>query len=226
MSQEKRNSKNPPMPHWQSVEAALEEHQGKKRQARRAFRGTPNRPSGGSPGEVPTLFVTETLARRTLELLASPAGAAPRPGVVYWFGFAFGERSCATTLIVPEEENRADAILASAVANEEVFAAVVSASLVFLAEVRLRSGDGDEPRDDGGRDVRFEGAFSIEAPPSPPLDVDHWRVRRQVEGESREIATEDLHRHLRLIPGFKDLRAPRNPPPRVMTSSLSHAVPA
>ena len=234
MTEEKRSTEQPAAPVWRAVEKALEEHQGKKRQARRAFRRAPGktRSGGAAPTEAPTLFLTETLARRTLEILESPAGDMPEPGAVFWFGFEHGERACVTTLIVPEEESRADAILASAVADEEVFSAIVGASLVFLGEVRLAAAEEDHDErvsdervpDERVPDVRFEGAFAIEVPPMGPFDLEECRVHRQIAGQCRRIGAEELRDHLRLIPGFKDLRQRDRPAARVVTPAIRHVV--
>lgn len=232
MAQEQRASQTSTKTHWQLVEEALDEHRGKKREARRVLRRGPERSRPGPSrmtGHPPTLFLTETVIRRTVELLGSASGPAARadaarPGVVYWFGFEFGERACVTTLMIPEEVDRADSILASAVANEEVFTAIVSASLVFLAEVRPRPDEGPEPPDEYRRDVRFEGAFSIEVSPCLPFHLEDCRVRRQVGGECREIEIAELEDHLRLIPGFKDLRRRGRLAPCVVTPPIRHVV--
>lgn len=227
MTEEKRPSEEPATPVWKAVEKALEDHHGKRRQARRAFRRGPakTRSGGAPPGEVPTVFLTETLARRTLEILEAPGGGSPGPGSVLWFGFEHGERACVTTLIVPEEANRTDAVLASAVADEEVFSAIVSASLVFLGEVRLADEEEEaETRDERAPDVRFEGAFAIEVPTCRPFDLEVCRVHRQIAGECRRIDAAELGGHLRLIPGFRDLRKRSRPPSSASPPAIRHVV--
>lgn len=217
-------------PHWQAVEEALEARQSTGRRARRALRRLryQEKKSRQSPAAAqPVVFVTDTLARRSVELLTRPQGQAA--GVVYWFGFECGERAAVSTVIVPQEEGRADAVLASAVANEEVFSAIVGASLVFLGQLRLAAVGAEERKaPDPGRDVRFEGSFYIEVPPGTEAaskrDPAAWRIFRQIQGETQTVQPRDLDRHLRIIPGFKDLRGPRARPPRIVTTPLASAM--
>jgi hypothetical protein len=217
---EERTPGAPPVPYWKLVEDALDERYGTKRQARSAAgRKESSRPGKASAEELPTLFLTLVQARQTLKVLETPKGVSPPPGVVYWLGFDCGKRACVTTLVVPAEEARSDAVLASAVADEEIFSAVVNTGLVFLGEVRLRCGqDPDRPG------LRFDGAFSIDVAPGRTFDLGECRIHRRIGGECRQIPDAELRRHLRVIPGFKDLRDPRSPSRGAISPSIRHAV--
>lgn len=209
MSKEKPQTKNTPA--WQRVEEAIHRHQKKNQQVRGAFRQEPKREEESRPPQGhPTVFITNTLTRMSARLVRGSTPKTPPAEVVYWFGFECGEKASVTTLVVPEKETTPDSILASAVANEEVFSAIVSASLIFLGQVRLqREGDEDLAEKELGPDIRFEGALSIEVPPSQDpgrLELDQCRIYRQMGGKCRKISSRDLEGHLRVIPGFKDLR--------------------
>lgn len=203
MTQDRQPAK-PPTPHWQVVEQALDHHQRDQRRARRARRA--RHKAGGRAAaapELPVVFVSDDLARQTARLLEVAS-------VVYWFGFDCDDRASVTTLIIPEDDRRTDSILASAVADEELFSTIVGASLAFLGQVRKRP-DADDPAVPGpGRDVRFEGAFSIDVPRNGSgasvLELERCVVHRQVAGEPHRIAGEEMRSHLRVIPGFRDLR--------------------
>lgn len=220
MNQEKPHTENTSA--WQRVEQAIREHQEKNQQVRGIFRQPPEKAENetGSPDGHPIVFVTDMITRTSARLVRATTPKGPPAKVVYWFGFECGDRASVTTLIVPEKESNTDSILASAVANEEIFSAIVSASLVFLGQVRLQQDDEEEFEEgEPGRDVRFEGALSIEIPPSDHpgrLDLDQCRIYRQLDGQCRSISRE-LHGHLRVIPGFKDLRKPREASSRVFS---------
>lgn len=208
-------------PAWQRVEEAVREHQEKNKQIHSVFRqpSPKNGDEAGPPEGHPTVFVTDMIARTSAKLVASATPKGPPAKVVYWFGFECGDRASVTTLIVPEKETNTDSILASAVANEEIFSAIVSASLVFLGQVRLQDDDddGDDGDDETERDIRFEGALSIEIPRSQNpgrLELDQCRVYRQLDGNCHNISRQ-LNGHLRVIPGFKDLRKPSEMASRV-----------
>lgn len=204
MTQDRLKEKTP-TPHWQLVEQALDHHQRDQRRASRARRRLRKTGSAAAPPAMPVVFVTDSLARQTARLLESAE-------VVYWFGFDCDDRASVTTLIIPEDDQRADSILASAVADEELFSTIVGASLAFLGQVRTgpaavaQAAALPGPR----RDVRFEGALSIEVPRNgsslSTLGLDRCVVHRQIAGECHRIAADELRSHLRVIPGFRDLR--------------------
>jgi len=193
--------------HWRVVEEALAGPPRKRgRQRRSPARAT----------ALPTVYVTDEMARRSADLLARPRGGMAPPTAVFWLGLRGGVRACVTTLIVPEEASGnvagGDAVLASAVANDEIFSAVVGASLVYLGQVRSRPALTQQPYPTAApaADVRYQGALCVELPASANgksgFLLEDCLVWRQIAGERRLLAAAELDAHLRLVPAFKDLR--------------------
>lgn len=215
MTNQERGRKPAARPHWQVVEEALAGPTRRRRQRRRA--ATP----AATVTTLPTVYVTDEMALRTADLLARPRAGLWPPGTVFWLGLRCGARACVTTLIIPEDASGndagGDAVLASAVANDEIFSAVVGASLVYLGQVRSRPALTRQPSPTAAPDAdgRYEGALCIELAPAaggkPGFVLEDCLVWRQVAGERRQIAADELAAHLRLIPAFKDLRK-RHPP--------------
>lgn len=210
MADQEQQRKEAAKPHWQVVEEALAGPPRRRpRRARRADR------KAAAAGGLPTVYVSDALARHTADLLAGRRAGVEPPSTVFWLGFRCGGRACVTTLIVPEDDVREDAILASAVANDEIFSAVVGASLVYLGQARSRPALTQQPSPTAAPDldVRYDGALCVELPPpangKAGFALEDCLVSRQIGGERRQIAAGELAAHLRLLPAFKDLRRRR-----------------
>lgn len=193
-------------PHWQVVEEALARPPRRRRKRRR------REAHEGPVATLPTVFVTDEMARRTAGVLARPRAGLQPPSTVFWLGLRCGARACVTTLIVPEDVRGGDAVLDSAVANDEILSAVVGASLVYLGQARSRPDLTQQPSPTATPDVdvRYEGALCVELPASADgrggFVLEDCLVWRQIAGERRQIAAGELAGHLRLLPAFKDLR--------------------
>lgn len=197
-----------PAPHWEMVEQALAgRHRG------------PKAPTGAAAAP-PIVYVSDLLARQTARLLELAERDPAAPRVLYWLGFELGERASVTTLVRPDAAAVDSSVLTSAVAWDEALAAVADASLSFLGEAVSR--DPKTPATPGNLPFEwmtgsFAGALSVVIPPlsDGAFELAKCTVYRHLDGRYRRLAAAELDAHLRLVPGYTDLRKYRPaPPPR------------
>ncbi len=202
-----RSAEKPP--HWQVVEQALAK-QWRGKGSRRRHRE--NDKAAAPKPKPPTVYLTSTLVRQTAKLLG-PTSPQPSPDVVYWLGFELEDRACVTTLVVPDTDTREHSSLTAAVASDEALATAADAPLVLLGQARAlqRSGDATLPRTPRDRDISSEGVFTVEilAFTKAGFDLASCAVFRQIDGKRRQITADEMDEHLRVLPGYKDLRKRR-----------------
>lgn len=159
---------------------------------------------------LPVLHITDTLLAETGRLIASFAADRDSEGVVYWFGFEFGDKSVATTLIVPDADTTHGCISTSPEVNAEVLSRIVGTPLALLGQAH--SHPGNEVRhswiDDRDTFARFDGAISVVVPYFALRGINLRRcgVHRHVGGAFQLVNTKQLDKHIVVVPGHADLR--------------------
>jgi proteasome lid subunit RPN8/RPN11 len=165
-------------------------------------------------GTVSTVYITETLLTDTAELLASFSKGRRAEGIVYWFGFEFGRNSIVTTLIVPDADTSGGCIATSEEANAEAVAAIYGTPLVLLGQAHSHPRSLIRHSDVDNRDTfaRFDGAISVVVPhyARKGIRLAECGVHRHLGGHFTLIDPEDADRHLKVIPGLRDLRRTRS----------------
>lgn len=169
-----------------------------------------DKPSGDSHTAYPILYITEGQLQKTAELLASFAEETLSEGVVYWFGFESGDKSVATTLIVPEANSSWGCITTTPEANARALEAIVGTPLILLGQAH------SHPRhrvrhsrvDDRDTFANFDGAISIVVPyyGRKGLKLRRCGVHRHLAGRYRVISPSRVSEHIRLFPAAIDLR--------------------
>lgn len=188
-----------PVPYWEIVERALAESR--------------QEPAATPP---PTVYVSDLIARQTARLLELAEREPSAPGVLYWLGFELGERACVTTLVRPD--GAADrSLLTSAVAWDEALAAVADAALVYLGEATSRPEEAPPASAElpfGWLAETCAGKLSVVIPSlrEGAFELAKCTVYRHLEGGYRRLAAKELDAHLRIVPGYTDLRKYRPPP--------------
>ncbi|HEX9730593.1 MAG TPA: hypothetical protein VGG06_01240 [Thermoanaerobaculia bacterium] len=200
MDQPRSSQSVSPVPYWEVVERALA-------------------PSRKAPAALPTVYVSDLLARQSARLLELAERDPSAPPVLYWLGFELGERACVTTLVRPD--GAVDrSLLTSAVAWDETLAAVADASLVYLGEATSRPEEAPPASPElpfGWLAESLAGRLSVVIPPlrEGAFELAKCTVYRHLDGGYRRLAAGELDAHLRVVPGYTDLRKYRPaPPPR------------
>jgi hypothetical protein len=134
-------------------------------------------------------------------------------GIVYWFGLEFGQRAIVTTLIVPDADTSGGCIATSEEANAEAVAAIYGTPLVLLGQAHShpRSLIHHSHIDDRDTFARFDGAISVVVPhyARRGITLSQCGVHRHLNGRFAFIDLEDIDRHIKVIPGVRDLRRNR-----------------
>lgn len=156
----------------------------------------------------PIIYISDVLAARTAELLDSFAQFRPSEGIVYWFGFEFGDRAVITTLVVPDADTSGGAVSTSVEANAEAIALLVDTPLVHLGQAHSHpcTNVGHSPIDDMETFSRYDGAISVVVPwfGRYGFDLGECGVHRHIDGRFQRIR--NVHDHMRVFRGFTDLR--------------------
>ncbi len=159
--------------------------------------------------ELPIVYIAHELAQETARLLDTFALRQPSEGVVYWFGIERGDVAVVTTLIVPDADTEGGTVRTSAQANGSAIRVVVDTPLVYLGQAHSHPGwhVGHSSVDDTDTFARCDGVVSVVVPwfGRYGLHLDACGVHRHVRG--RFVRITDVHDHLRVIPGFADLRS-------------------
>jgi proteasome lid subunit RPN8/RPN11 len=160
---------------------------------------------------LPVVFITDELARRSAMLLDSFAQEGPSEGVVYWFGLDQPGAAIVTTLVVPDADTSRGCIRTSARANAQAIELMVGTPLVYIGQVHSHPGAHvwHSATDDTDTFARCDGVISVVVPwfGRYGLHLDQCGVHRHIGGRFRRI--EHIDDHIRLIPGFADLRPGR-----------------
>jgi hypothetical protein len=163
-------------------------------------------------GELPVVYVTDELIRRTGELLATFAADHnwESEGLVYWFGLELGSRSLVTTLIVPDADTTRGDIRTSAAANAEALGVIIGTPLVLLGQAHSHPFDSvrHSAVDDRDTFAQFNGALSVVVPffGRQGLELAKCGVHRHIAGRYRRIPNARLADHLQVLPGIRDFR--------------------
>ncbi len=156
----------------------------------------------------PIVYITNELAQNAAELLDSFAQLRPSEGVVYWFGIEAGNTALVTTLIVPDADTTHGSVSTSAKANAAVMRTVVGTRLVYLGQAHSHPDSNvlHSSYDDNHTFAAFDGAISVVVPwfGRYGFKLADCGIYRHQNGRFEEVMNTD--QHLRLIPGFKDLR--------------------
>lgn len=187
-----------PVPYWEVVERALA-----------------SRPDAATPP--PTVYVSDLIARQSARLLELAEREPAAPAVLYWLGFELGERACVTTLVRPDAAVDRS-LLTSALAWDEALAAVADASLVYLGEATSRPEEAPPASAEppfGWLAGTVAGRLSVVIPPlrDGAFELAKCTVYRHLDGGYRRLASAELDAHLRVVPGYTDLRKYRPAPP-------------
>jgi hypothetical protein len=158
--------------------------------------------------QLPVVYLTDELARQTASLLDSFAQRRPSEGVVYWFGFEQPGVAVITTLVVPNADTSGGAVRTSAHANARAIELMVGTPLMYIGQAHSHPGGHvcHSPTDDADTFARCDGVISVVVPwfGRYGFHLDQCGVHRHINGRFRRV--EHLDEHLRVIPGFADLR--------------------
>jgi hypothetical protein len=161
-----------------------------------------------SSEHVPVIYLTNELAQKTAMLLDSFALRCPSEGVVYWFGIESGNAAVITTLVVPDADTSDGCVHTSAVTNAAAIRVITGSPLVYIGQAHSHPGHhvSHSPVDDAETFARFEGAISVVVPwfGRYGLRINECGVYRHLGGRFRGVS--DVDAHLRIMPGFADLR--------------------
>jgi hypothetical protein len=160
-------------------------------------------------GNLPVVHITFELAQQTAKILRSFAEERPSEGVVYWFGIEREDIAVVTTLIVPNADTSDGCIRTSVEANAAVVSAVTGTALVFIGQAHSHPGRhvAHSQVDDEEGFARFDGAISLVVPwfGKYGMTIEECGVHRHINGKYLRVY--DLDAHLRILPGFADLRS-------------------
>jgi hypothetical protein len=172
-----------------------------KKRAKRQQRSEP---------QLPVVHISDTLLSETGRLIASFAEGRDSEGLVYWFGFEFGDKVVVTTLIVPNADTTYGCISTTPEANGEALGVIVGTPLVLLGQAHSHPGNGvrHSPFDDRETFARFDGAISVVIPYYARRGVNLHRcgVHRHISGAFQLINNKQLDEHIVVVPGQADLR--------------------
>ncbi len=159
---------------------------------------------------IPTVYITENLLERTRTLLASFAKNSRSEGVVYWFGFEFGEAAVVTTLVVPDAETSWGCIRTSPQANAEALSAIIGTPLILLGQAHSHPGDGvrHSETDDRETFASFDGAISVVVPNfgREKINLETCGIHRHTDGAFQYIKPSEIADHISVLPGEADFR--------------------
>lgn len=173
--------------------------------------------SASDAAPFPVVYIADTLLDHTAALLASFAGEEPREGIVYWFGVELGPRAVVTMLVVPDADTSSGDVVTSAAANAEALTAIVGTPLALLGQAHSHPGGyvWHSAVDDRETFAQFPGALSVVVPYFGWYGADLARcgVHRHLDGAYRQIESDEVGKHLVVLPGARDFRragAPAN----------------
>jgi hypothetical protein len=159
---------------------------------------------------LPIVYVTEPLLAETARLLASFAAEEDSEGIVYWFGLEFGTKAIVTTLVVPEADTSGGRICTSPAANGAAVRVTVDTPLVLLGQAHSHPSRNVNHSwvDDRDTFAQFPGAISVVVPHlgRRGMDLVMCGVHRYLEGRFCRLRNRELAAHLRVLPGYVDLR--------------------
>jgi hypothetical protein len=157
---------------------------------------------------VSIVHITDELAQQTASLLHSFALRRPSEGVVYWFGIELGDVAVVTTLIIPDADTQDGCVHTSVEANAAAIGVITGTPLVFLGQAHSHPGRhvSHSSVDDEESFARFDGAISVVVPwfGRYGLRSSECGVHRHIGGRFARVS--DTNAHLRILPGFADLR--------------------
>ncbi len=159
--------------------------------------------------DLPVVHITHELAQETARILSSFATERPSEGIVYWFGIERGDAAVVTTLIVPDADTNDGCIRTSVEANAAAITVITGTPLVFIGQAHSHPGRhvSHSQVDDEEGFARFDGAISVVVPwfGKYGLSIEQCGVHRHMNGKYSRVR--DIEAHLRILPGFADLRA-------------------
>jgi hypothetical protein len=155
------------------------------------------------------VHITDELARQTAKLLDSFAVRCPSEGVVYWFGIETANLAVVTTLVVPDADTSSGRVRTSVVANAEATSLLVDTPLVYVGQAHSHPGAAVSHSDVDNEETfaQFDGVLSIVVPwfGRYGLHLEECGIHRRMSGHFHRIR--DISEHVRIIPGFADLRS-------------------
>ena len=158
---------------------------------------------------LPIVYITDELAQQTARLLDSFALRVPAEGVVYWFGIEHDTVAVVTTLVVPDADTTGGSVRTSARANANAIRVIVGTPLVHLGQAHSHPGwqVSHSSIDDVDTFARRDGALSVVLPwfGRYGFHLGQCGVHRHIDGRFRHVR--DVNEHVRIVPGFADLRA-------------------
>jgi hypothetical protein len=161
-----------------------------------------------SKERLPIIYLSSELAHKTASLLDSFAQRRPSEGIVYWFGLEEENTAVVTTLIVPDADTTAGSVSTSAKANADVMREIVGTRLVYLGQAHSHPGSNvyHSCYDDDHTFAAFSGAISVVVPwfGRYGFQLEQCGIYRHLNGRFQAVRNPD--RHLKIIPGLKDLR--------------------
>jgi hypothetical protein len=159
---------------------------------------------------LPIVYISDELATKTAFLLNSFADAKPSEGVVYWFGIEQQQSAVVTTLIVPNADTTYGSVWTSALANSDAIRVTIGTALVYLGQAHSHPGSSVSHSlvDDSDTFALCEGILSIVVPwfGRYGIQLAECGVHRYVGNRFMDVDRVDDH--LRIVPGFADLRKP------------------
>ena len=161
---------------------------------------------------LPIVYISNGLAEKTALLLNSFAENRPSEGVVYWFGIEQERSAVVTTLIVPNADTTFGSVRTSALANSEAIRLTIGTQLVYLGQAHSHPGSSvsHSSIDDSDTFALCDGIISVVVPwfGRYGFQLSECGVHRYVG--SRFLDVHNVHDHLRIVPGFADLRKPKS----------------
>ncbi len=157
------------------------------------------------------VYLSDELAQRTSDLLASFAMKRPSEGVVYWFGIESTKIATVTTVIVPDAETGQGYVRTSVQANAAVVSRIAGTPLVYIGQAHSHPGSNVEhsATDDVETFACFDGVISVVVPwfGRYGLRLSDCGIYRHVADQFRLIRNVD--EHIRVLPALADLRNER-----------------
>ncbi len=163
-----------------------------------------------SSAVIPIVYVAENLLERTRVLLASFAENSRSEGVVYWFGFEFGEAAVVTTLVVPDADTTWGCIRTTPQANAQALSAIVGTPLILLGQAHSHPGAGvrHSETDDRETFASFDGAISVVVPHfgREETNLETCGIHRHTGGAFQYIEPSEISDHICVLPSEADFR--------------------
>ena len=159
----------------------------------------------------PEIWLPESVAAETEDLLRSYGGTEDHEGIVYWGGAEATGGAVALTAISPSAVTTWGSFQTDADANTEIVSLLSRLGLSLIAQVHSHPGDwvDHSDGDDAGALVRFPGFWSLVVPRFArhgfrPLN--RCGVHLFQSGEFRRLTEEAVSAQVHLVPAAVDLR--------------------